>query len=188
MAGTRYYWLKLPEDFFRRGYIRRLRLQPDGDRLTVIYLEMLLAGLKTGGRLEGDGAEDLAEELALELFENPQDVRTVLELMTDRGKIRPEQDGCLLTDCEEMTGSETSSARRMRGSRLREQENREENAPAREPSLPGENDGGTPAIEPFRPAAEDGADTVRERYGRGSGGGSFPIPVPPLSGSFVPPR
>ena len=184
MAGTRYYWLKLPEDFFRRGYIRRLRLQPDGDRLTVIYLEMLLAGLKTGGRLEGDGAEDLAEELALELFENQQNVRTVLELMTDRGKIRPEQDGCLLTDCEEMTGSETSSARRMRGSRLLEQENREED-PACEPARP---EAAAPAVEPFRPAAEDRAELLRDRFRRGDDDGPFPIPVPPLSDSFIPPR
>ena len=121
MAERRYYWLKLPEDFFRRGYIRRLRGLPDGDRLTLIYLEMLLTGLKTDGALAADGAEDFAEELALELYEEPAEVRTVLEYLFARGKMTRENESeYLLTDCKEMTGSEGSSAKRMRELRRRE--------------------------------------------------------------------
>ena len=122
MSGKRYFWLKLPEDFFRRGYIRRLRRLPEGDRLTVIYLEILLLGLKTGGELCYEGAEDPAEELALELFEPPEDVRAVLEQMTRRGKILPQEGGFFLTECAEMTGSEGASAKRMRDLRRRERE------------------------------------------------------------------
>ena len=91
MSGKRYFWLKLPEDFFRRGYVRQMRRLSEGDRLTVIYLEMLLLGLKTGGELCYEGAEDPAEELALELFEPPEEVRAVLEQMTRRGKILPRE-------------------------------------------------------------------------------------------------
>ena len=122
MSGKRYFWLKLPEDFFRRGYIRLLRRLPEGDRLTVIYLEILLLGLKTGGELCYEGAEDPAEELALELFEPPEEVRAVLEQMTRRGKILPAEGGFVLTECAEMTGSEGASAKRMRDQRRRERE------------------------------------------------------------------
>ena len=122
MSGKRYFWLKLPEDFFRRGYIRLLRRLPEGDRLTVIYLEILLLGLKTGGELCYDGAEDPAEELALELFEPPEEVRAVLEQMTRRGKIFPREGGFFLPECAEMTGSEGASAKRMRDLRRRERE------------------------------------------------------------------
>ncbi len=122
MSGKRYFWPKLPEDFFRRGYIRRLRRLPEGDRLTVIYLEILLLGLKTGGKLCYEGTEDPAEELALELFEPPEEVRAVLEQMTRRGKILPREGGFFLTECAEMTGSEGASAKRMRDLRRRERE------------------------------------------------------------------
>ena len=121
MAGRRYYWLKLPEDFFRRGYIRRLRGLPDGDRLTVIYLEMLLAALKTDGVLATDGAEDPAEELALELYEDQTEVETVLNYLAERGKmIRDNETKYYLTDSEELTGSESADARRVRETRRRE--------------------------------------------------------------------
>ena len=119
--AKRYYWLKLPEDFFRRGYIRRLRRLPRGDRLTLIYLEMLLAGLKTDGILSTDGPEDLAEELALELYEAPEEVSAALRWLAEHGKAIRENDAkYLLTDCREMTGSEGASAQRMRDLRERE--------------------------------------------------------------------
>ena len=123
MEGRRFYWLKLPEDFFRRGYIRRLRGREDGDRLVLVYLEMLLASLKTGGTLTGEPGEDLAEELGLELYEDPSDVETVLNYLSERGKIFTENDAEYhLTDSDEMTGSEGISARRVRESRRREKE------------------------------------------------------------------
>ena len=118
MAGKRYFWLKLPEDFFRRGYIRRLRSMEDGDRLALIYLEMLLAGLKTGGVIGCDGAEDPAEELALELYEDASEVETVINYMSERGKLERESESeYRLTDNDEMTGSESAAARRMRETR-----------------------------------------------------------------------
>lgn len=124
MASRRFYWLKLPEDFFRRGYIRRLRNRENGDRLVLIYLELLLAALKTEGRLPADG--DPAEELALELYEEESEVKALLQYLTEYGKLTSENDAEYhLTDCEEMTGSETGDARRMRDSRRRRQEEKD---------------------------------------------------------------
>ena len=122
MSQRRYYWLKLPEDFFRRPYLRRLRRMEDGDRLTVIYLEMLLAALKTDGVLSCAPGEDFAEELALELYEDADEVNTVLNYLSERGKLTRENDAEYhLTDSEELTGSERDSARRMRDLRRREE-------------------------------------------------------------------
>ena len=124
MAEKRYYWLKLPEDFFRRSYIRRLRRLPEGDRLTLLYLEALLAGLKTGGVLDYGGEEDFAEELALELYEDPEEVRALLDYLTEHGRAeRKDALRYLLTDCEEMTGSESVDAYRMRQARRRVKKN-----------------------------------------------------------------
>ena len=113
MAGRRFYWLKLPEDFFRRSYIRRLRGREDGDRLVLVYLEMLLAALKTEGVLTADRSEDFTEDLALELYADTADVETVLDYLSEHGKLVNIDDAQYqLTDCEDMTGSETDSARR----------------------------------------------------------------------------
>ena len=47
--GKRYYWLKLPDDFFRQKAIIKLRKIAGGDTYTVIYLKMLLTAIKQDG-------------------------------------------------------------------------------------------------------------------------------------------
>lgn len=121
MASRRFYWLKLPEDFFRRGYIRRLRNREGGDRLVLIYLELLLSALKTEGLLPAEG--DLSEELALELYEDETEVQTLLNYLSEYGKLTNETDAEYhLTDCDELIGSEADSAHRVRDYRRREKE------------------------------------------------------------------
>ena len=53
--GKRYYWLKLPDDFFRQKPIKKLRKIAGGDTYTIIYLKMLLISLKNEGKLYFDG-------------------------------------------------------------------------------------------------------------------------------------
>ena len=40
MAERRFYWLKLPEGFFRQKEIKKLRQIAGGDTYTIIYLKM----------------------------------------------------------------------------------------------------------------------------------------------------
>lgn len=48
MADSRkYYWLRLKEDFFVSKHIKFLRSQPDGDKMTIVYLQLQLKTLKT---------------------------------------------------------------------------------------------------------------------------------------------
>ena len=56
--GKRYYWLKLPDDFFRQKPIKKLRKIAGGDTYTIIYLKMLLIAMKQDGRLYFEGVED----------------------------------------------------------------------------------------------------------------------------------
>ena len=74
--GKRYYWLKLPDDFFRQKPIKKLRKIAGGDTYTIIYLKMLLIAMKHDGRLYFEGVEDnFYEELALELDEEAENVQ-----------------------------------------------------------------------------------------------------------------
>ena len=89
--------------------------------MVLIYLEMLLAALKTDGEIACRRGEDPSEELALELFEEPEEVARVLAFCTEREKAEWDGErGFRLTDCDEMTGAESDAAYRMREKRRRD--------------------------------------------------------------------
>lgn len=118
--GKRYYWLKLPDDFFRQKPIKKLRKIAGGDTYTVIYLKMLLVSLKDDGKLYFDGVEDnFCEELALELDEEEENVRVTVQFLMAQGLLKlMDESEYELTECSRMVGSESASAERMR--RLRD--------------------------------------------------------------------
>lgn len=116
MAEKRYYWLKLSEDFFRDKPIKRLRRLAGGDTYTIIYLKMLLRSLINNGVLYYEGIEDnFIEELSLDLDEDVDNVTVTVQYLEKKGLLQVcEKDEFLLTQCGSMTGSETSSAARVR--------------------------------------------------------------------------
>lgn len=116
MAEKRYYWIQLKEGFFKQKEIKKLRKIAGGDTYTVIYLKMLLAAVKQGNKLFFEGVEDtFPEELALELDEDPENVKVTLSFLERQGLIQVMgEDEFLLLQCEEMVGSENESAARVR--------------------------------------------------------------------------
>lgn len=121
--AKRYYWLKLKEDFFGSKQIKKLRRMAGGDTYTIIYLKMQLTCLKTGGVIEYTGLEkDFVEELALDLDENPDDVRMTLAFLSGC-KLIETSDGInyFLPQVLENTGSEADSTQRVREYRANSQ-------------------------------------------------------------------
>lgn len=118
--AKRYYWLKLPDGFFRQKAIKKLRKIAGGDTYTIIYLKMLLAAMKQDGKLYFEGVEDtFYEELALDLDEEAENVRvTVMFLIQQNLMQLVDETEYSLTECSKMTGSESTGAERMR--RLRD--------------------------------------------------------------------
>lgn len=114
--AERYYWLKLQQDFFSSKRIKKMRRLPGGDTLTIIYLKMQLLSLKTDGVLKYAGLEQsFAEELALDLDEDTESVQLALSYMQSVGLIETSDNiSFLLPYVVENTGSEGSSAQRMR--------------------------------------------------------------------------
>ena len=117
----RYFWLKLKEDFFESKRIKKLRKLAGGDTLTIIYLKMQLKSIKTDGVLSYTGLEkSFAEELALDLDENPEDVGLLLNYLLSVGLIETSDNvNFLLPYAVESTGSEGGSAKRVREFRER---------------------------------------------------------------------
>ena len=119
----RFYWLKLKEDFFESKRIKKLRKIAGGDTLTIIYLKMQLKSIKTDGVLTYTGLErSFAEELALDLDEDAENVGLLLNYLISVGLIETsdDQNNFLLPYVIENTGSEGTSAERVRNFRERQ--------------------------------------------------------------------
>lgn len=120
MGEKRYYWLKLPEDFFRDKAIKRLRQIAGGDTYTIIYLKMLLSSMRDGGKLIYEGFEEtFAREIALELDEDSDNVQMTMNYLQKVGLLLEGNDEATLTQLPSMVGSEGTSAQRQRMSRAK---------------------------------------------------------------------
>ncbi|MDO5146108.1 MAG: phage replisome organizer N-terminal domain-containing protein [Eubacteriales bacterium] len=162
MAEKKYYWLKLGPDFFQDKAIKKLRKIAGGDTYTIIYQKMLLLAIQQGNRLYFEGVEDtFAAELALELDEDEENVAVTCSFLEKKGlmKVMSEEE-FLLTQCEELVGSETDAARRKR-----KQRNLERLSGMKQEALPEKKAGKETQIQIFLRLVDDYAisDPVREK-------------------------
>ena len=118
----RYFWLKLNQDFFDSKRIKKLRKMAGGDTYTIIYLKLQLLALNTDGVITWTGLEaDVADELALDLDESPEDIKVTLSYMLHCGLAETSDNvNFFLPYVIINTGSEGSSAKRKREQRARE--------------------------------------------------------------------
>ena len=116
VKNKRYYWIQLAQDFFKSKEMKLLRKIAGGDTNTIIYLEMMLISLEDGGHIYYDGlADNLAEEIALVIDENVEDIKITLIFLESKGLLTRNSDrDYFLEQVPEMVGSETASARRVR--------------------------------------------------------------------------
>lgn len=114
--AKRYFWLKLENGFFKAKQIKKLRKQAGGDTYTLIALEIALMSLPNDGIIAFDGLEDdIAEEIALEIDEETDNVKVTLNYLLKIGWAEIlDDDSVLLTYAVERTGSESTAAERMR--------------------------------------------------------------------------
>ena len=120
--GKRYYWLKLKDDFFDSKRIKKLRRMAGGNTYTIIYLKMQLLAMKHDGIIKYTGLEStFAEELALDLDEEPDDVAVTLAYLTSVGLAETSDNiSFFFPYAVENVGSEGASAQRVREFRQRQ--------------------------------------------------------------------
>lgn len=141
MSKGKKYFLKMPEGFFQDK--RTKRLLRAGHSFVTIYLKMLCRSLASDGYLRFEGVdEDLAEEIAYEIDEEPEDVAETIKLMIKIGLATGDDKEIFLPELESMTASESSDTQRKRDYRSRKklEEDKEED--------PAETDDKPPAEEP----------------------------------------
>lgn len=130
----RYFWLKLPEDFFDSLAIRKLNSLEYGAESVILYQKLLLKSLNTEGYIKFCGIEERVEdELALVMGYPVEIIEKTISHLEKMCLLKRSSGGGLqLLDFELMVGSETESARKMRRKRSR-------NAPVTNESQEGHN-------------------------------------------------
>lgn len=108
LQKQRYFYLKLPKNWFKNARIKKLRRIAGGDTYTVIYLKMLLMAMNHGSMIIYEGVEKtIEEELALKLDEEVDNVRVTIQFLKASGLWEEKGDDVHLVECDSMIGSET---------------------------------------------------------------------------------
>lgn len=122
MAERRFYWLKLKNTYFNQISQKKMRKQPGGKDMQIIYLRMMLLSINTEGCIYYQGVYDtLAEELAEEFDEPVELIEKTLNYLIDNHMITVDDaDSYYLPEAVDCIGSETAAAERMRRNRARQ--------------------------------------------------------------------
>lgn len=125
--AKRYYWLKLKEDFFKKKEMKKLRKLENGDTCILIYMKMIILSLESENKIFFDNVEDtFAEELSLLLDEDVDDVQRTLDFLEKVNLMETINEGeYFLPQGTTLTGSECSSAERVRKHRANKKSNQE---------------------------------------------------------------
>ena len=113
--NKRILWIKLPVNHFEKLAQRKMRKQPNGAYMQVLYIRLLLMACKNAGVIEYQGVYDtIAEEIAETAGEAVQDIENALAYYEHEGLIEYRDSNIFIPEAVEIVGSESESAERVR--------------------------------------------------------------------------
>ena len=113
--SKRYYWWRLRKNFFTQITIKKLRRSQNGDTKAIIYLQMVLMTIDNDGYIQYEGVEDdICDEIAIALDEEPEIVKETVEQLKDMGLIEMSEEDYFLPEAKNGIDSECDSAERVR--------------------------------------------------------------------------
>lgn len=122
MAESKYYWLKLHKDFFKRHEIKVIEDMPNGKDYILFYLKLLVESVSHNGNLRFSDAILYNEQMLSSITNTNIDiVRAAMQVFLQLNMIEMLSDETIyMNEIENMIGSETASAERKRKSRLKQ--------------------------------------------------------------------
>lgn len=116
MNNSKYYWLKLQNDFFKRHDIKIIENMPNGKDYIIFYLKLLCESTTHEGRLRFSDEIPYSDEMLSIITDTNIDiVRSAIKIFEQLKMIDVLDDGTFfLRQIEKMIGSETKSAERVR--------------------------------------------------------------------------
>lgn len=126
-VNKRYYWLKLPKDFFQSETMRWLEEQPNGIYYSNFYLKLCLMSINDNGMLIRRVGEMYIPYDVKRLSEltniNSDTIMIAIQLLQKVGLLEVLDNGAFyLNQVKNMVGSETVKAEQMRKSRARKKQ------------------------------------------------------------------
>lgn len=117
--NKRFYWLKLPNDFFNRKDIKVIESQKNGSAYVLFYLKLLTESIQYNGDLRFNEAIPFNDEILATITNTDIDiVRTAFKLFQNLGLLEILEDETIhMIEAPRMLGSETASTIRSRKSR-----------------------------------------------------------------------
>lgn len=122
-AEKRLFWLQLKNTYFNQLSQKKMRKQPQGLEMQVIYLRMMLLSLDNKGYIFYQGVYDSIEEELAEEFNEPLElVKQTIDFLIENKMVTTDQedDSLFFPEALECTISEGASAERMRRKRARD--------------------------------------------------------------------
>lgn len=115
-TNKRYYWLKFPQDFFKRKDIIILKSQKNGPAYIVFYLQLLLESITELGNLRFNDEIAYNDEMLSSITHTDIDiVRSAMKIFQTLGLVEVYTDSTIhMVETKNMVGSETESAKRVR--------------------------------------------------------------------------
>lgn len=119
--SKKYYWLKLQHDFFERDEIKIIEAMDNGKDYIIFYMKLLLKSIKTEGELRFSDTIPYNEKMLATITDTNIDiVRSALKMFIELHLIERWSDATLyMIETQNMIGSETDAAKRMRRYRER---------------------------------------------------------------------
>lgn len=124
---SKYYWLKLKRDFFKRHDIRIIEEMPNGKDYVLFYLKMLLESIDHDGELRFNETIPYNEQmLSVITHTNIDLVRSAMKVFIQLNMIEVlDNETIFMTEVRKMTGSETTWAQKKRLYRGKESEDKD---------------------------------------------------------------
>ena len=111
-----YYWLKLPKDFFKRHDIKYIMTLPEGERIVLFYLQLMVESIDHDGELRfSPNIPYSAEMLASVTDTEVEVVKSSLKVLQDLELVNISEDGTIILEkVKNMVGYETKWQRLLR--------------------------------------------------------------------------
>ena len=121
---SRFYWLKLKRDFFKRHDIRIIEAMPNGKEYILFYLKLLCESVDHDGNLRFSDQIPYSEEMLSTITDTKIDVvRTAIKIFTQLGMMDIYDDGTLfMNEVQKMIGSASNTDGANRVRRYREKQ------------------------------------------------------------------
>ena len=114
MSDKKYYWLKLPKDFFKRHDVKYIESLPEGHRIILVYLQLMVESIDHEGELRFSPKISYTDEMLASVLGIEVDVlKMSMKVLKDLELVKVSKNGTIILEkVKNMVGFETEWARK----------------------------------------------------------------------------